>query len=311
MKTLFGWFLFGLVLLVGGCAKHQSESATMSALPPVDILGDYSCEPPIFYGDDPSLEAWIGASTSIIVGTVDRVVLVDEPVLVEQWDPVMEDSYIEVGDVTDCHPEMPISFLADIYLKRVETLHGEEMPGGIKVRVLWSQWDLSPRSSGDGVEWLDQLNFPNVVKGVFAPGSRIGGAVIHHEAVDLLSFDFRLFEVRNNVVHLQRYSAENERELDLGVEDNECPLLNWRSMLLPKSYDQMPWKQFENAVRNVNVEASDLRQYNESVERYRAYLQSEALRENGGYSRRQYMPSCRGSFRPVSEEDPEGDRDPG
>ena len=259
--------------------------------------------------DASDFDAWRAASTAVIVGTIDRISVADSPVVLSRVVEGQEGREFSFGDPEDCKEDTLGFPYADIHLRNVETLYGEEQADRVVIRTTLSQlarWEMYADEDWRGnVRWHDNSGSGGIIEGVFEPGARIGGSIRHSSVTDLRNFQFRMFEVVDGVVNLQRFSDGLEASI---ARQSSCEITPYPVTMLLETepFDGMAWTEFKGFVQEGTVDVEALRGENEALDRYlRNYfeeLEGKEYREH-----REHYRTCvaQDSFVP----EPQGDEE--
>ena len=254
----------------------------------------------------PSLEFWLAASTSVFVGTVDRVEIVDHPYLLHHR---YEDGPNEqtLGSKDDCIQE-PGPQLVDVYFKDVEILHGEELGDEIKIRVTWENlhwWQIGPVGKvGEEVSWS---SWSDAEIWPFYRGARLGGSVLRSPRTDMLTFQFRLFQIIEEEVVLQEYIPRLEERL-LAQPEPVCIGVPLPPAHLHIDHDGREWVSFREEIKGLEIDREALRETSDHLDNYIRRSMEEPLDEVLNH-RRIYYPHCLATTSELPEDSWDGDRE--
>lgn len=290
-KKLYGFACIALSLCVACSSQSPNfdDGQQRTALPEIGVVGEsYECEGPR-PNDAPSLEAWLAAATAVVVGTIDEVVLVDDEFVLTKYDPSSQLLYYDLGEEDDCNEDSNINRVIDIRLSNIETLHGHDFGDEVLVRIRHKDfgfWDVYYEVDED--ETIRWLRYPEYLDGLFEPGSTIGGALFQDPVTGFVSFEFRLFEVLDDIVYLQPYSARMEAEL---ANEEGCQFDWVRSLLLDSAYHGMDLTDFQDVIEAADVDIDSLRMTNETLDNFLQRRIDEA-EDQGVISYYQYLSKC-------------------
>lgn len=274
MKLLFSTYELKLslgiiTLLISGCANNDNISNDSNradkpalSLPIITDFGESSCVLDEVLRDEPSLEAWLAAPHANIIGTIQKVTLIKDPV-VYLLDADGEDYRIISRDECAGDP----GYRAEIVLTDVESLYGEEVPGDeLRLRIRLQEAGsslLPPIPRNDGGPGI----FPEPYEGAFAPGARIGAAINRASASgDYFLNAIRLFEVYDGKIYLQEVA--NDSISDALSSPDQCPPIPFWGLSLPERYDGQSLDELRDDIAQLTVDISTVRQNNRTVDAF-------------------------------------------
>ncbi len=289
---MVGTIICALAVSLTSCSTDPEQVS--GELPMVDISGSSHCGEE-YTIDGPNFDAWRVSGTAVIAGTIDRVEVVHNPVVMSQRAGDGSISYV-YGEREDCTEDSLGIPVADIYLTNVETFYGEEQGDEVVIRASGNElstWQVFAEENDRGeVEWYDNSGRTNfeVQPGLFASGMRIGGSIRQSTITDLVTFQFRLFQVIDGVVQLQEFSPELEAEIE---KRSSCALTPFPTTMLVEreQYDGMRLDEFAAALRNDSVDLDVLRQDYDQLDNYRRHYFDE-VEDEGIRSFRGYFTTC-------------------
>ena len=233
-------------LVVVGCVEEdETTEEQQRILPSIEADGESECDIDEAPHEDPSLEAWLAGADANIIGDIEGVEEVSDPLLRDVGNAQEDWQYEDSAGVCSS-----IQKPLELELTNVDLLHGEDLsdsePLKVRVRTQEANSGIFPGSTED---WADV--------------DRIGLALNDVADGEFYVEPLRMFEVFDEVVYPQPINEDIKAHM---TQDERCPLVWGWGAYFPDEFDGVSVSDLKDEIAASDVDIGTLTDTNDTVD---------------------------------------------